>query len=373
MDDSDYNLSIEAIYAGILSPDGFNLGLELVRKAFGIELSCLLLWDRRSDLIRVIGSAGMRSEFQVDYESHYQFVDPVKQDFTRIPEADWWIDTHRLDPSRMRSSAFHHEFLRPYDMSSFMASPIFRSPDTEVSLTLVRSNSHGVFSQTDANTIRPIVLHLRRAVQLRERIEELTVAASLTQALLERLAFGVAIIDSKLKVLSSNTRGLQQLAQLGPPSKWRQRLPDSSCTLEQMIQEACKPDEPAPVQAATFRSRGQPPCKLLVLPLAATHRFSLGWQQPAALTIFHEPRPSTRLLTHILKELYGLNPSEARLALRLADGTRLWTAADELRVTRETARSTLKFVFRKTNTSSQAQLVRLLSVLTAIDTPPTTR
>jgi DNA-binding CsgD family transcriptional regulator len=369
VDPPDYHSLIEAIYDGILAPDGFNRGLQVVKDAFGVELSYLLLWDRTTDLIRVIGAAGMISEFQTDYESHYQFKDPAKEGFSSIPVGDWWVDTHQLGPARMKSSEFHQEFLRPYDMSSFMTSPVFRSPDTEVALGLLRARSAGVFTRESVVAIQPYIPHIRRAALLREQMGQLTATAELTQTLLEHLTFGVAIIDDRLRVLSLNNRGRLWLTALGPPSRWQHRLPGSTFSFEHMIREACKPHNPAPVQGAMLRVPKRAPCKLMVLPLAATHRFSLGWQRPAALAIFSELSPSTRLLPIVLRELYDLSRSEARLALCLAGGARLWEVAAKLHITRETTRTTLKIVFRKTGTNSQAQLVRLLSVLTAIDTP----
>ena len=370
MDLHDHRSLVDAIYAGILSPDGFNGGLQAVKDTFDVEMSYLLLWDRQTDLIRIVGASGMIPQFHADYESHYQFEDPAKGNFEHVPVGDWWIDTDQLGLAHMKSSAFHQEFLRSYDMGSFMTSPVFRSADMELAWGLMRSRSDGMFTRETAAAIKPYVPHIRRAVLLRERMGELTSAAELTQTLLEHLPFGVAIVDLRLRVLSCNNRGRLGLTTLGPPSRWQHRIPGAAQSFEHMIREACKPQHPAPVQAATLRVPRHAPSKLLVLPLAAAHRFSHGWQHPAALAIFTELRPSTRLLPVVLHELYGLNRSEARLALDLADGSRLWTVAAGLHITRETARTTLKMVFRKTGTSSQAQLVRLLAVLTAIDSPP---
>jgi DNA-binding CsgD family transcriptional regulator len=369
LDRPDHHSLVDAIYDGILSSDGFNRGLQVVRDVFGVELSYLLLWDRSSDLIRVVGSAGMISEFQTDYESHYQFKDPAKDDFSKIPVGGWWVDTHQMGLAGMKASAFHQEFLRSYDMGSFMTSPIFRSPETEVAFGLLRSRSGGVFTRAKTGEIQPYIAHIRRAVLLRERIGELTAAAELTQTLLEHLPFGVTIIDNELRVLSLNNRGRLRLMSLGPPSQWQQRMPGSTHSFGHMVREACKHHKPAGVQATTLRVPGHEPCKLLVLPLGARHRFSGGWQRPAALAIFSGFGPSTQLLPLVLREMYGLNRSETRLALCLADGSRLAAVAATLRITRETARTTLKVVFRKTGANSQAKLVRLLAVLTAIDTP----
>jgi DNA-binding CsgD family transcriptional regulator len=55
-----------------------------------------------------------------------------------------------------------------------------------------------------------------------------------------------------------------------------------------------------------------------------------------------------------------MTQAEARLAVRLAAGETLRAAADRLGITYGTARSRLTQLFRKTNTRSQGQLIRLL-------------
>jgi len=60
---------------------------------------------------------------------------------------------------------------------------------------------------------------------------------------------------------------------------------------------------------------------------------------------------------------FGLTPSEARLALRLVTGKTLRSAAAELHISYETARTQLKRIFGKTGTCRQAELV--VAIVTA--------
>lgn len=74
-----------------------------------------------------------------------------------------------------------------------------------------------------------------------------------------------------------------------------------------------------------------------------------------------------------LKNVFGLTRSEARLVIELQDGRTLMEASLRLVTSYETARSTLKQIFRKTDTSSQSDLVRLISRLRSRDNPPNGR
>jgi DNA-binding CsgD family transcriptional regulator len=70
-------------------------------------------------------------------------------------------------------------------------------------------------------------------------------------------------------------------------------------------------------------------------------------------------QPIDRLRCH-----FDLTPAEARLALLLVAGETLRAAAVKLSITYETARTSLKNIFRKTGTCRQAELV--IVILTAL-------
>jgi DNA-binding CsgD family transcriptional regulator len=59
----------------------------------------------------------------------------------------------------------------------------------------------------------------------------------------------------------------------------------------------------------------------------------------------------------LLRSHFGLSPAEARLALHLVTGETLRSAAAKLSISYETARTSLKNIFRKTGTCRQAELV----------------
>jgi DNA-binding CsgD family transcriptional regulator len=78
------------------------------------------------------------------------------------------------------------------------------------------------------------------------------------------------------------------------------------------------------------------------------------------LVLISDPDHGIALNRERLQQIYGLTPAEARLAALLVEGKRLRTAAADLEISFETARTHLKRIFSKTNSESQADLVRLL-------------
>ncbi|HYG90396.1 MAG TPA: helix-turn-helix transcriptional regulator [Azospirillum sp.] len=79
-----------------------------------------------------------------------------------------------------------------------------------------------------------------------------------------------------------------------------------------------------------------------------------------AYTVICDPDRANSLRPDWLRSLYGLTPTEARLAAELAKGNSIEDAANDLRITIGTARVHLKHIFSKTGTNRQSELIRLL-------------
>jgi DNA-binding CsgD family transcriptional regulator len=107
-------------------------------------------------------------------------------------------------------------------------------------------------------------------------------------------------------------------------------------------------------------SRPEPkrPLQLVVSPFQSSE--ALLEDRPAALVFIRDPDEKPASRSSVLRALYSLTPTECRLVDRLAQGEELATAADHMGMTVETARFHLKTVFRKTGTSRQTDLVRLV-------------
>ena len=95
----------------------------------------------------------------------------------------------------------------------------------------------------------------------------------------------------------------------------------------------------------------------------SAHDIFAGSYAILLLTPLGGPRaPSTELL----RSLFDLTQSEARIAAGLAKGQSLETIAAAGTITIETARSYLRRVLEKTGCHRQAELVALLSTITRV-------
>jgi DNA-binding CsgD family transcriptional regulator len=79
-----------------------------------------------------------------------------------------------------------------------------------------------------------------------------------------------------------------------------------------------------------------------------------------ALLVFTDMSQQVRPPLDLLAQAFGLSPSEARLAAIMATGISTEHAAEELGISRATARNQLKAIFAKTATHRQGELIALL-------------
>jgi DNA-binding CsgD family transcriptional regulator len=115
---------------------------------------------------------------------------------------------------------------------------------------------------------------------------------------------------------------------------------------------------------SALRPSGKRPYAILVSPLSPGS-FAITAVRPSVCVVVADPSRRHDIPTERLRDLYGLTPSEAQLAVKLACGDDLQSAAKSVGVGYATARTRLAAIFRKTDTKRQGELVKLL-----LDTTP---
>lgn len=102
----------------------------------------------------------------------------------------------------------------------------------------------------------------------------------------------------------------------------------------------------------------QPACVIHLLPLKRGARDVFGWD--GILLLLAEAANASVPNADLLRLLFDLTPTEARLTRHLVEGRTPAEAAAMLRITEATARTHLRRIFAKTGVRRQAELVRLL-------------
>ncbi|MEM8986131.1 MAG: response regulator [Pseudomonadota bacterium] len=190
-------------------------------------------------------------------------------------------------------------------------------------------------------------------------------------AALNRLALGVVVVDEKGRVAFTNTSAAAMLAEgdglvLSSTQICRTSATDETKRLMDAVRQAASPlSDPACDTFALSVSRPslRRPLSVFATPLDASGE---GGAQKLVALFISDPETRPVPSEEQIARLYALTKSEAAIARALALGLRVEEAAATASVTVSTARTYLKQIFSKTETSRQSELLKLIIASPAV-------
>lgn len=234
-------------------------------------------------------------------------------------------------------------------------------------ITVHRTRRQGDYHQTHIERFEFLLPHLERAVSIGFRLGTFGATQQISLQILDANPSAIVVLDEQGCVVFAN-RAAREMASakdglaISSRGVSLQRRTDND-RLQNLIGRALgvargEAAKPAGAMQA-LRPSSKRPYSILVSPLGKSP-FVLTRIRPAACIVITDPETSSAVSGDLLRSLYGLTPAEIRLAIHLASGMSLQSAATELAISYKTARTQLAVIFRKTSTSRQGELVRLL-------------
>jgi len=269
-------------------------------------------------------------------------------------------DQDIVTPEEMRRLPLYADLLARYGLKWF-AAVMFRAGPARWALSIQRSVKEGPFEaqerpllvrlsqrMTEAASLSTAVgrIALSSAVDAMNAVRQPAVAVDRMGVVLEANAGAEALFDDQIRVKERRLYVGDAIARR---------------TLETLFDRlrVTSDGAPLPCQPVVVRRRDKSPVILRVLPIPPAARTPfLGARALFTLTAV-EPRPGPPAV--LLADAFALTPAEARLASIMASGLNPELAAEQLSISRFTARNQLKAIFAKTATRRQSELVALLS------------
>jgi DNA-binding CsgD family transcriptional regulator/PAS domain-containing protein len=254
----------------------------------------------------------------------------------------------------------YNEILRPNDLHHMIGDPVTYDQYGATLISSLRSKRLGPFGPSEICLFEALDPHLRRALQIQEK---LAITEGQREAL-DRIPAGCVLLNSGGRILAANRAAEEIFRRKDGISTFAGQLsaaPASANTRLRDLVHAVIFRLPMPRSGGAVaipRSNARQPYSVLVAPLPK-RPVDWGGFHPVAIAFITHPTPPSKM-EFVLQALYRLTRAEARLAAALANGQGLGRAAEELKITRNTAKTQLQQIFAKTQTSRQAELVRLL-------------
>ena len=283
------------------------------------------------------------------------------------------VPTHRILPlTELRRTEFHSGVLKPVGVVYGFGGCLSRRGDDVMTFTVVRSDAAGPFEPAELDRVRPVLPHLRRAIQVNEHLADLQRVHTALGDGLDQLRDGVVIVDASGRVTYANGTARRIVARRDGLTIAAEGLTAAAYTdrirlralIESAVRSAAGNDDSSGGTMLVARPSMKRPFPVVVAPLRLAPDSGTS---PGLATIFiSDPEAHLEADDEIGRRLYGLTPTESRLTHSLARTGNLAQAADELRISHETARWHLKRIYRKTGTDRQSALIRQVMASTRL-------
>ena len=319
-------------------------------------------------------SMEMAADVGLAYFTHYAAQDRRLHMALQQPLGTVYADQDHFDARAVSRSAVYTEFLIPHQARYTLA---LRMRDDNEASEFVAFLSARAYTPADRQWLEQLAPHVQRAAGLRARMHQLAAHAAIGVSALEHVPQGVAVVDAQGRVLHLN-RAAEAFTAAGGPCRVQQgclrfeaaaeqarfaALSTAACTQNAALRKA---DVRLPA-AGAFRVAGaEPVLTVSVIPLKASHPLAAFRQMHLALVVLASAGQQLGVVGvggPVLQELWGLTPTEARLALALTAGQSLKSFAEAEGCSWHTARTHLRNTMRKCGCGRQVDLVQIVRAL----------
>ena len=279
-----------------------------------------------------------------------------------------FTDRQLVPKNELRHSEYYNDYLRRYDIAGGIGACIAKG-DLESFISVNRPENRGDWSDDAEQLLRVLVPHVQCAVRLHCELSAAEHARRMYRQAADDLNVPTVVVNAKHRVMFANTAGRRILkagdALLDRDGCLTAAHRDDRSQLSSLIQSAfataTMPWRDGPRWIHLRRSSTRPPLGVIAAPPPSTAR-DVG-EPTAVLFLVDSRRASNRSAIRLLETLYGLTRSEATVAAHVANGIAPTQIARATHRSAETVRAHLKRVLHKTQTTSQSELVSLISTL----------
>jgi DNA-binding CsgD family transcriptional regulator len=350
------DLIIDAIYDIATEPDAFAALGEAFAQSLHYRYGLISV---RQNGVPVEFSLNQPAVVLAAYTDYYYLLDPWTGAAARTRFGDV---IEMVDDPRFYDSEFYLDFARPMGIVDPIGVKLDLGGGRELLLGLNQPLTSLKPTEEDGRRLQMLGGHLQRAMQLRSRLGRLEQDRNQALAALDRLDLGIIITDPACRVSVLN-RAAEQALLVGCGLRVRGNMletrdPAMSSRLTGLISDAGGGGSGGALRLQADETNW---INLIVSPLPP------GIAEPTstarAMVTFALPNASASLDEQVLMALFRLSRIEAQVAMGLMEGLSLEEIASRRGVRPSTLKSQLDSVFRKTDTSSQRALVRLLGSL----------
>jgi GAF domain len=351
---------IDAIYRGACDQGELAQAIRMIVQYFDRSGVFFCELDHTSPESQLSFGAGtMDDALAHDYVSFAE-LDPAPERFAALPLGMATTTDRMFTADFRRRNIFLNEFLRPHGIEGMLAVPLLSAGGRFAMIGMHQGKEQNPFEDEDIVRLERLAPHLTRALQIRRLFLQHEMRGQALEAILDRKSaaiIGIAgdgsslFLNESAKKIAADRDGIR-LDRNGRPVL----TGDAATRLTELEGELKRGGAGDVVHVA--RPSGKPPYLLLVAPLPAAEGILQRTKRRGILYAIHDPSRRTVTTVQRIASLLRLPLGAAKLVAAILDGTELKDYAEREKISINTVKFHLKTAFDRTETRSQAALVR---------------
>ncbi len=307
------------------------------------------------------------AEFHSPEAETAMIVDPLMNKVRQVPAGVVVRQSQIEELSAFYRRPLFIDWLRHRDVYFGLQAHLISTSHSHTIVDISHGKNQGDFELDDLDLLRLIAPHILRAGQ----IAKLSAQALKWPRGFEEWRLASLIVDAGLRVVAINSAAetlLRAMPYCMSIFRGRLYLPVSQAAyrLHAAVTDSIIPHRGRGGGVIMVESEDEAPDRRLVVsvaPLSRSVEFGLSGEKLALVTLRPVAAAGDQHLDEVLDTLFGLTPSQAKLARALLTGRPLRQIAKERGITYGSARTYLEQIYKKTGTNQQAALIALLKTV----------
>ena len=357
MDDQTLQRAETLLFDAATDPAAWEAALDMMTRATNSKGAAILTVEGRGPLLLPTSSMGELAERYIK-EGWY------KQDarYAGIPlmkRSGIMVDQDIYSVDQLKRMDYYNGFLRPMGFGWFAGLRITTGDDLWC-LTFQRDDAQGAFVPEDQIRLARLSDVVSRAATIARRLEfaKLDGAVDAAEAMIGACLF----IDRFCRVVRMTAAAERMVGRAFQVQQGYIRLPLGGDALQKHLAASVWPELAPDAAALRPVAIARPGKRPLIFHAIRLHGNALGFFSPAyAMVTVKDLEDSRQPDMQMFGHLYGLTPSETRIALAILQRHGVLEAATALGVSHETARTHARALYAKTGASNQMELSDLIS------------
>jgi len=362
---------VPEIYEATIDPALWDYVVTMIAKLTRSDLACLYYKNKEMDFASTIAQYGLPEDQRIKFADQCDSIDhmfcsrgsgasenPQCTQFypgsNGVMAADSDLYLHWMKPN----GVFHVGGAQFVDNSSHRAG-----------IAILRNEKAGAWNDGELRVINEVLPHLKRALNIHSEFTYLRLKQDALLKGLDRLVIGLILYDRNAKPVYINPTA-QAIIKQHPALQMQEGdllliNPEDEKNLRKTIIHAAGIDPEdswkQSVAIGVTHPDVESPLPILVTPMHANLITSdLDYEGARVAVFLSDPNQQQPISIDSLVSVYNLTPSEAQVAISLANGHSIDEIANRSNHSTHTIRSQLKSVFRKTGVSRQSELIKVL-------------